>query len=109
MLEYLIGFALGWIGCNLWIVYKIYRTLKKLEEVARPNLHDLIQSIPHYYIEQHDSMLLVYNSDDKAFVCQGISADDIAEKLMTNLKVNVAIADHDGTTIIFKNGQAIKP
>ena len=105
MLDYIIGFIIGWIVCNLWIVYKIYRTLKNLEEAAKPNLHDLIQSIPHYYIEQYDNMLLMYNSDDKAFVCQGSSIDELAITLMKQLKVNVAIADHDGGFIIFKNGQ----
>jgi len=55
-------------------------------------------------VEESDNQLFLYDFDNKAFICQGNTVQELAKKAKLDRGVNVAVVVHDKNCYYFING-----
>jgi hypothetical protein len=55
-------------------------------------------------VEENDNQLFLYDFDDKEFICQGHSVQELAKKAKANRGINVAVVVHNKECYYFING-----
>jgi hypothetical protein len=55
-------------------------------------------------VEENDNQLFLYDFDDKEFICQGRSVQELAKKTKADRGINVAVVVHNKECYYFING-----
>jgi hypothetical protein len=55
-------------------------------------------------VEENDDELFLYDFDDKEFICQGRSVQELAKKTKVDRGINVAVVVHNKECYYFING-----
>ena len=88
------GAVIGWSLSNIYRQYRDDIMFKQImvkidEEEAKQKVKALF---PMCYIEEDNDTYILYNKDSHAYMCQGDSYDELAQKVYTELKIDVALA-----------------
>lgn len=73
----------------------------------REELIAKIQSIPLYNVDEYNNILYVYE-DDKTFVTQGNTLEEIAQDVWNRLNVQIAVVVHKSNSMMFIKGKIIQ-
>ena len=103
------SFIIGWALNSIYRQYKDDQMFKAImekideEELAQTE-KNIKKAFPLCYIEQDNDTYLLYNKDTNEYMCQGESYNDLAYKVFTDLKIEVALARHLGKSMWFIDG-----
>jgi hypothetical protein len=100
------GIFVGWSLNSMYRQYKDDIMFKQImvkidEEEAEQKVKALF---PMCYIEEDNDTYILYNKDSHAYMCQGDSYDELAQKVYTELKIDVALAKHMNKSMWFIAG-----
>ena len=100
------GAIIGWSLNSMYRQYKDDIMFKQImvkidEEEAEQKVKALF---PMCYIEKDNDTYILYNKDSHAYMCQGDSYDELAQKVYTELKIDVALAKHMNKSMWFIAG-----
>ena len=102
-------FWLGWFLSKKYRDFKanllLTRLLEKIDEEDKPE-DKIHTNFSMCYIEEDLSkMLRLYNEDTHKYMCQGKSYEELAEKVYTDLKMEVCLAKAGDTVMWFIRGE----
>lgn len=102
---YLFIFALGWIVGTQFLLLRLRQALMKEADRLGLSLEeddeDDEAEVPTFFTELDNGIIFVYNKKNNAFVCQGATLEEVAEKS----KVRVAKVLHNKDIFAFVNGK----
>lgn len=113
-MEYVAILILGfWLGGN-WTLHKVR---KQIYQIAKEKGIDItekdtpkVKAIPLLTVEKHGDVLYLFESNSNNFMCQGISIDELADKLLKYKNIDVAFVNHNDECIWFIKGKvAVNP
>lgn len=80
-MEYVIGFVLGMVSALLIVRWLAQRAIEKFAEVlAKEVAADSSDKRIKLKVEEDNKTYFMYNATDGAFVCQGVSIQEIRER-----------------------------
>jgi hypothetical protein len=112
------AFITGWISCQLYIGYKIHKTL---ERVAKDNnmsfdqlanvladsqsIKSSVIKVQNFFTETNSNSIMLYNKDTGKFMGQASSIDELADNLYNYDKIKFALVSHNDTLVWFVEGR----
>lgn len=119
ILIYINVFLLGWIGCRVYVAWKVRQALKKVAEENGMTLEEMAEKyfamngvnviqVPNYFTELSGNSILLYNKDTGDFVSQASSLEELAQNVYNFNKVKFATVKHVDKDIWFVEGKIEK-
>jgi hypothetical protein len=108
-MDNIILFVIGfWLGA----AYAGYKIRKQIFKIAKDQGIDVsnvgepeIKTVPILQVEKHNDMLYLFENKSNEFMCQGISIEELADKLIKYKQVDVAFVKHGAENFWFVNGK----
>lgn len=104
------GYALG----EFVAVYRVHRYLITISKKAGIDLEkeldetNQVSLISKLSTEVVNDIIYLYDMDDKTFICQGKTIEELAKLTLEVQKIEQAIVLHDKSIFVFDNGTAHK-
>jgi hypothetical protein len=103
------GYALG----EFVTVHRVHTFLIRISRKAGIDLEREVDneignavSVPKLSTEMVDDIIYLYDMDDKTFICQGKTIEELAKLTLDISKIEQAIVLHDKSIFVFDNGTA---
>jgi len=116
-MELLIYLALVFLGFTLgqaYMTFKVARLLKKVAEEEGidldkeiqivKNKNEQVHQIYNLEVERINDMLYLFDKNNRDFVCQGKSVEELAKLAKEYKNIIVATVIHDDKVFMFVNG-----
>jgi len=100
------GIMCGFFAGEWWMRQKVITQLQLQKEQRIASAYEIVSNIPKITVEQHDTSLLAYLADTRAFVCQGTSMSEIAQRLQKDAGMPLALVAYNGVAYICRAGVA---
>lgn len=103
---YFLVFVLGWIVGTQFLLLRLRQALMKEADrlglsIVEETDDEEEEEVPTFFTELDNGIIFVYNKKNNAFICQGSTLEEVAEKS----KVRVAKVLHDKGIFAFVNGK----
>ena len=102
------GAIIGWSLSNMYRQYRddiMFKNIMVEIDKEEAKQKEKVKALfPMCYIEEDNDTYILYNKDSHAYMCQGCSYDDLAQKVYTELKIDVALAKHRNKSMWFIAG-----
>ena len=99
---FILGFRTGELFFSMRIREAVKREAKRQGVKIEPDSDDII--VRKMIVEEDNNSLFLYDFDNKAFICQGRTVQELAKKANADRGVNVAVVVHNKECYYFING-----
>jgi hypothetical protein len=100
---FILGFLIGEVSA-MFKLSKVIVTIAENEGIISTDEEDENPELYKLFVENINDMLYLYNQEDKAFICQGKTIEELA-KLSQELKnIKYAAVAHDNKVFGFVDG-----
>lgn len=107
-LTYLGVFVVGFFLGMRFMGYSIKYALKSIAEkngIPFNEVTDPQETIPIFVTEPHENTILLYDKLTNKFICQGVSLEDLASKVVEYKHITLAAVSHNKEVFWFINGK----
>jgi hypothetical protein len=104
---FIIGFFVGQIYSNMITAYKIRQIFKTHNVELKVNELEekLNNSIFELEVEKFENQLYLYTCNDRSFICQGKSLEELAKLCKEYKNIDIAEVQHENKFFLFNNGK----